>query len=378
MQVNFIDLKKQYLSIKPEIDAAIQDVLDQTAFAGGPFVDAFEKNFALAHHSKHCIAVNSGTAALHALLMALEIGPGDEVIVPANTFFATPQAVSLVGATPVFVDCEEEYYNIDPDNIEKAITSKTKAVFAVHLYGQAAQMATIKKIADKHGILLLEDCAQAHLAMYGDKTVGNFGLAGCFSFYPGKNLGAYGEGGAIITNDDELATKLKLIRSHGSEQKYYHEMIGHNFRMEGLQGAILNVKIKYLPEWTEKRIKNAAIYNQLLKEAGNIITPQVLPDVKHVYHCYVIRTTRRNELIKFLSENGVATGIHYPIPCHLQKAYSGMNLRKGSLPVSEKVAEEIISLPMSEQLQEAEIEFICKKIRSFFANEPKSLLTAIK
>lgn len=378
MQVNFIDLKKQYLSIKPEIDAAIQDVLDQTAFAGGPFVDAFEKNFALAHQSKHCIAVNSGTAALHALLMALEIGPGDEVIVPTNTFFATPQAVSLVGATPVFVDCEEVYYNIDPEKIEKAITNKTKAIFAVHLYGQPAQMSAIKTIADRHGLLLLEDCAQAHLALYEDSPVGNFGLAGCFSFYPGKNLGAYGEGGAIVTNDDKLAAKLKLIRSHGSEQKYYHEMIGHNFRMEGLQGAILNVKLKYLSEWTETRIKNAEIYKNLLRDAEDIITPEVLPDIKHVYHCYVIRTARRNELMKFLNENGIATGIHYPIPCHLQKAYSNMNLRKGSMPVSEKIAEEIISLPMSEQLQEAEIDFICKKILAFFSNKPKSLLTTIE
>ncbi len=378
MQINFIDLKKQYLSIKPEIDAAIQDVLDQTAFAGGPFVDAFEKKFALAHQSKHCIAVNSGTAALHALLMALDIGPGDEVIVPANTFFATPQAVSLVGATPVFVDCEKEYYNIDPDSIEKAITSKTKAVFAVHLYGQPAQMNALKEVADRNGILLLEDCAQAHLALYEGTPVGNFGLAGCFSFYPGKNLGAYGEGGAIITNDDELAAKLKLIRSHGSEQKYYHEMIGHNFRMEGLQGAILDVKLKYLLQWTETRIKNAGIYKELLKDAGDIITPEVLPDVKHVYHCYVIRTARRNELMKFLNENGIATGIHYPIPCHLQKAYSAMNLRKGSMPVSEKIAEEIISLPMSEQLQEPEIEYICKKIKAFFVSESKSMLTTIK
>lgn len=367
MQVNFIDLKKQYLSIKPEIDAAIQDVLDQTAFAGGPFVDNFERNFALAHHSKNCIGVNSGTAALHALLMALDIGPGDEVIVPANTFFATPQAVSLVGATPVFVDCEEDYYNIDPEKIEKAITTNTKALFAVHLYGQPAQMNLIKEITEKHGIYLLEDCAQAHLASYEGKPVGNIGLAGCFSFYPGKNLGAYGEGGAIITHDDNLASKLKLIRSHGSEQKYYHEIIGHNFRMEGLQGAILNVKLKYLQEWTETRIKNSRIYREFLNNVEDIILPKELPNAKHVYHCYVIRTSKRNELIKFLSDQGISTGIHYPIPCHLQKAYSSLNIQKGSMPVSEKIAEEILSLPMSEQLQEPEIEFICKKIKAFFS-----------
>lgn len=367
MQVNFIDLKKQYLSIKPEIDGAIRDVLDQAWFAGGPFVDEFENNFASAHHAKNCVAVNSGTSALHALLMALKIGPGDEVLVPTNTFFATPQAVSLVGATPVFVDCEANYYNLDPEKLENAITKKTKAVFAVHLYGQPAQMEAIKRITDAHGIILLEDCAQAHLANYEGTLVGNFGLAGCFSFYPGKNLGAYGEGGAIITSDNELAAKLKLIRTHGSAEKYYHEMIGHNFRMEALQGAILNVKLKYLQEWTETRIKNTNLYNELLNNIGDIVAPRALPHVKHVYHCYVIRTAQRDALIKFLGDNGISTGIHYPVPCHLQKAYAFLNLKKGSMPVSEKLSEQILSLPMSEQLEESEIEFVCEKIKAFFS-----------
>lgn len=366
MKVKFIDLKEQYLSIKSEIDYAIQEVLDKTSFAGGPFVDAFEEDFALAHHAKHCIAVNSGTSALHALLMALEIGQGDEVIVPANTFFATPQAVSLVGAKPVFVDCEEEFYNIDPDKIEQAITSKTKAIFAVHLYGQPAQMKQIKAISDKHGLLLLEDCAQAHLAQYEGKSVGTIGLAGCFSFYPGKNLGAYGEGGAILTNDDDLARKLRLIRSHGSEQKYYHELIGHNFRMEGFQGAILKVKLKYLYQWTETRIENANLYHNYLKEVPDIKTPMVLPDVKHVYHLYVVRTAMRDELLKFLEEEGVSTGIHYPIPCHLQKAYNSLNYEKDSMPKSEQFAGQILSLPMSEQLKPVEIEYVCERIMKFF------------
>lgn len=368
MKVKFLDLKEQYISIKSEIDNAIQEVLDKTSFAGGPFVDAFEEDFALAHHAKHCIAVNSGTSALHALLMALEIGKGDEVIVPANTFFATPQAVSLVGAKPVFVDCEEEYYNIDPDKIEQAITSKTKAIFAVHLYGQPAQMKQIKAISDRYGLLLLEDCAQAHLAQYEGKSVGTIGLAGCFSFYPGKNLGAYGEGGAILTNDDDLAQKLRLIRSHGSEQKYYHELIGHNFRMEGFQGAILKVKLKYLSQWTETRIKNANFYRDYLKDLRDITIPTELPGVKHVYHCYVVRTEMRDELIKFLEEEGVATGIHYPIPCHLQKAYNFLNYEKGSMPQAEQIARQILSLPMSEQLKPVEIEYVCERIMKFFQN----------
>lgn len=365
MKVNFLDLQAQYASIKGEIDAAIQQVLNKAAFAGGPFVDEFEEAFAKAHKAKYCVAMNSGTAALHATLMALDIGRGHEVIVPANTFFATPEAVSLAGATPVFVDCEGVYYNIDPEKIEAAITGKTKAIFAVHLYGQPAQLRALKEIADKHGLILLEDCAQAHLAEYNQHPVGTFGVAGCFSFYPGKNLGAYGEGGAVITNDEELAYKLRLIRSHGAENKYYHEVIGHNYRMEGMQGAILNVKLKYLDEWTALRRKNASLYHKLLKDLPGIVLPTEMQGVKHVYHLFVVRVAARQDLMEFLESKGVYTGIHYPVPCHLQNAYDFLGYEKGSKPVTEQYASQILSLPMSEQLKEIEIRYVCEKIEEF-------------
>ena len=366
MKVNFLDLKSQYSSIKEEINEAIQKVLDSTAFAAGPFVKSFEENFAQAHKARFCVGVNSGTAALHAALMALDIKTGDEVIVPANTFFATPESVSLAGATPVFVDCEEDFYNIDVTKIEQAITKKTKAIIAVHLYGQPAQMDKIKEIADKHDLLLLEDCAQAHLAEYDNKPVGTFGACGCFSFYPGKNLGAYGEGGAIITNDENLYKKLMKIRDHGMSQKYHHDIIGHNYRLEGMQGAILDVKLKHLDSWTNVRRKNADLYRTLLKENKNIVLPMEMPKAKHVYHLFVIRTPKRDELQKYLAENGIYTGLHYPIPCHLQKAYEGLGYKVGDFPASEKYAGEILSLPMSEQLSEEQVESVCGKIQSYF------------
>lgn len=366
MKVNFLDLKKQYLSIKEDIDKAIADVFEQTAFAGGPFVEKFEENFARAHQAKHCIAVNNGTSALHALLMALEIGPRDEVIVPANTFFATPQSVSLAGATPIFVDCEEAYYNLDPTKVEAAITSKTKAIFAVHLYGQPAAMDELKAIADKHNLLLLEDCAQAHLAQYHGQFVGTIGKAGCFSFYPGKNLGAYGEGGAILTNDNALAARLKKLRNHGSEIKYQHEFVGHNYRMSGLQGAILDVKLKHLSDWTDKRIENARRYKENLEGLTSIVLPAQAENLKHVYHLYIIQTKEREKLTNFLQENGIYTGLHYPIPCHLQEAYNSLDYRDGDFPVGERLSKRILSLPMSEQLTTEEVDYVCDKIKEFY------------
>ena len=365
MKVNFVDLKAQYLSIKNEIDEAIQNVINKTAFASGPFVKSFEENFASAHNAKYCVGVNSGTSALHLAMWALGIGKDGEVIVPANTFFATPEAVSLCGAKPVFVDCELNYFNIDPQNTEKAITNKTKAIIAVHLYGQPAQMDKIKTIAKKNNLLLIEDCAQAHLAEYGGVPIGTFGICGCFSFYPGKNLGAYGEGGAILTNDEELYIKMMALRDHGSAQKYYHDYIGHNYRMEGIQGAILNVKLKHLPEWTKKRRNNADIYRKYLAEIKDVTVPIEMSEVKHVYHLFVVRISKRNELQKYLQDNEIYTGIHYPIPCHLQKPYDPLNQQKGEFPVSEKISEEILSLPMYAELTEEEIQFVCSKIREF-------------
>jgi dTDP-4-amino-4,6-dideoxygalactose transaminase len=366
MRINFLDLKAQYLTIKEEIDQSIQAVLDKTAFAAGPFVKEFEENFAKAHDAKYCVGVNSGTSALHIVFMALDLGAGDEVIVPANTFFATPEAVSLSGATPVFVDCEKEYFNIDPELIEKAITSRTKVIVAVNLFGQAAQLDKIKAIAEKNNIILIEDCAQSHLATYNDKFTGNFGLAGCFSFYPGKNLGAYGEAGAVITNDESLYKKIMALRDHGSSVKYYHDFIGHNYRMEGIQGAILNVKLKYLDEWTEKRRHNAALYYCMLSDIPQIHVPKEIPNAKHVYHLYVIRALNRDELIKYLSDFGVFTGIHYPVPCHLQKAYDFLGYKPDDFPNSEKFAGEILSLPMYPELSHDQIAYVTEKIRNFY------------
>ncbi len=366
MKVNFLDLKSQYLSIKPEIDAAIQNVLDKTAFAAGPFVKEFEENFAKAQGAKFCVGVNSGTAALHIAFMAVDLKHGDEVIVPANTFFATPEAVSLAGAIPVFVDNEALYYNMDPSKIEAAITAKTKAIVAVNLYGQPAQLDTIKAIADKHNLLFIEDCAQSHLATYKGKSTGTYGIMGCFSFYPGKNLGAYGEGGAVITDDEALYKKMMALRDHGSAKKYFHDYIGHNYRLEGLQGAILNVKLKYLAAWTETRRKNALLYKLGLTGIKEVTLPTEIDGAYSVYHLFVVRVPRREALMQFLQDNGIYTGIHYPIPCHMQKAYDFLGYAKGSFPVSEKYAVEILSLPMSEQVNEAEIQYVCEKIREFY------------
>jgi dTDP-4-amino-4,6-dideoxygalactose transaminase len=341
-------------------------VLLDSAFTAGPYVKSFEENFARRHSAKYCVGVNSGTAALHTALMALGIRAGDEIIVPTNTFFATPEAVSLTGATPVFVDCEPTYYNIDVNQIEKSITEKTKAIIAVNLYGQPAQLDKVKKIADGYNLLFIEDCAQAHISEYKSKSVGTYGICGCFSFYCSKNLGAYGEGGVIITKDENLYKKMMMIRDHGMSQKYHHEIIGHNYRMSGMQGAILDVKLKYLDEWTETRRKNADLYRKCLKDCKEIVLPEEVPDARHVYYLFVIRTKKRDELRSFLQENKIFTGIHYPIPCHLQKAYSFLGYKRGDFPVSEKYANEVLSLPMSEQLKEDEIKYVSEKIKEFF------------
>ncbi len=366
MKVNFLDLKSQYLSIKPEIDQAIAKVFEKTAFAGGPFVAEFEENFAKAHQSKFCVAVNNGTSALHVMLMALDIGIGDEVIVPANTFFATAEAVSLAGATPVFVDCDPDYYNLDPQKIAAAISPQTKAIMVVHLYGQPAPMQPIKEIANKHGLILLEDCAQAHLATYKQQYVGNFGLAGSFSFYPGKNLGAFGEGGAVLTNDEDLYSKMQVIKDHGSAKKYYHQVIGHNYRMSGLQGAILNVKLDHIANWTNHRRNCAAAYREKLQGISQIVLPTALPEAEHSYHLFVIRVPDRDALQEYLSENQIYTGIHYPIPCHFQEAYQHLNYPEGSFPISEEYAGQLLSLPMSEQLKEEEIQYVADKLREYY------------
>lgn len=392
MNIPFLDLKKQYHSIKEEVLPEIYDVLDNTAYVLGKKVQAFEQAFAKEHNAKYCYCVSSGTDGNHMVLWALGIGPGDEVIIPANTFIATAWGATLCGSTPVFVDCHPDSYNIDPEKIGAAITPKTKAIVAVHLYGQAADMEAISdqliansfELKEKgvfvkqdtgQKIYLVEDCAQSHISEYKGKRVGSLAKASSFSFYPGKNLGAYGEGGAVMTDDEELAKKFKMIRDHGAEQKYYHQMYGHNYRMEGIQGAVLGVKLKHLEDWTNGRRRVAAKYNELLKDVEEIKLPIEMEYAKHVYHLFVIqvkaavsgqRTERRDQLQKFLGEKGIATGLHYPIPLHLQPCFEHLGYKKGDFPVAEELAEQGLSLPMYAEMTDEQIEYVCGKVKEFF------------
>ena len=375
MKVPFLDLKTQYKTIKDEVNPAIQDILDNTAFILGNSVFQFEKEFAKAHNVKHCIGTSSGTDANHLALWALDIKPGDEVIIPANTFIATAWGATLCNAKPVFVDCHPASYNIDPEKIESAITPKTKAIVAVHLYGQPAEMSALQKIANENNIFLVEDAAQAHLAEYKNNKIGGLSEVASFSFYPGKNLGAYGEAGAVVTNNDKLAKKIIKLREHGQSEKYYHDLFGHNYRMEGIQGAVLGVKLKYLAGWTDKRRRVAAKYRELLGNLEQISLPEELPDLKHVYHLYVVRVNgtslekreeTRDKLRSFLSENGIASGLHYPVPLHLQKCFKHLGYNKGDFPVTEDLAQSGFSLPMFPELNDDQIEYISLKIKEYF------------
>lgn len=375
MNVPFLDLKAQYSSIKHEIDPAIQNVINNTAFILGESVSKFEKDFAIAHDVKHCFGTSSGTDGNHIALWSLDIKAGDEVIIPANTFIATAWGATLCGAKPVFVDCHPESYNINPEKVEAAITPKTKAIVAVHLYGQPADIDSLDKIAKKYHLHIVEDAAQAHLAEYKAKKIGGLSDIASFSFYPGKNLGAYGEGGAVATNNDELAKKIKLIREHGQSQKYYHDTYGHNYRMEGIQGAVLGVKLKYLQKWTDERRSVAAKYKELLGNVEQLLIPIEMSNVKHVYHLYVVRINgknlaereeTRNRLQLFLSDNGISSGLHYPVPLHLQKCFSHLGYKKGDFPVTEDLAQTGISLPMYPELKDEQIEYVALKIREFF------------
>lgn len=365
MIVPFVDLRAQYNNIKEEVNAEIQKVLESCAFILGPSVAEFEKEFANMHDVRYCLATSSGTDSLHLALMALGVGRGDEVLVPVNTFFASAEAVSLTGATPVFVDCEPDYYNIDITRIEASITERTKGIIAVHLYGQPADLDPILAIAGKYNLWVIEDAAQAHCAEYKDRRVGSMGQIGCFSFYPGKNLGAYGEAGAVTTNDDELYEKMRKIRDHGSSKKYRHELIGHNYRMEGIQGAVLSVKLRYIEQWTEQRRVNAALYSRLLADIPGIITPKEMKSVRHVYHLYVVQVPHREKLQDFLNKRGISTGLHYPVPLHLQPAYQSLGYRKGDFPVAELQMDKILSLPMYPELDSSQIHYVVDNIKRF-------------
>lgn len=376
MKVPFLDLKGQYKAIKDEVDPAIQNVLDNTAYVLGKSVFDFEAEFAKAHNTKYCHGLSSGTDGNHVVLWGLGIQPGDEVIIPANTFIATCWGATLCGATPVFVDCESDSYNIDSNKIEAAITDKTKAIVAVHLYGQPADMDPINEIAKKHNLIVVEDAAQAHLAEYKGKKIGGLSTASSFSFYPGKNLGAYGEAGAVMTNDEELAEKFKMLRDHGSIHKYDHESYGHNYRMEGIQGAVLGVKLKHLPAWTDGRRRVAKKYNELLADVDQIILPAEMSYARHVYHLFVIQVKSdnpenkkktRDALHEYLKENEIFTGFHYPIPLHKQKCFSNLGYKKGDFPNTEDLAERGLSLPMFAELTDDHLEFVSQKIHEFFS-----------
>jgi len=364
MNVPFVDLKRQYDSIKDEVNTKINEVLQNTHFILGENSDAFEKEFANYCGVKYGVGVASGSDALTLNLKALGVNKGDEVITVPNTFIATVDAISRNGAKPVFVDIDPETYNIDVAEIEEKITDKTKAIIPVHLYGQPADMDEIIKIAKKYDLKIIEDACQAHGAEYKGKKVGSLSDVGCFSFYPAKNLGAYGDGGMVVTNNEQIAERIKMLRNYGQSKKYYHDFIGYNSRLDEIQAAVLRVKLRYLDEWNDKRREHAKLYNDLLENVSGIETPTEKEFVKHVYHLYVIRCKNRNELQNYLSSKGVSTGIHYPIPVHLQKAYKHLEYKEGDFPITEKYAKEILSLPMFPELTDEEIEVVVGLIRS--------------
>ena len=367
MNVPFLDLKAQYKTIKEEVHAAINEVIENTAFAGGPFVAKFEQEFAKFCGTKHAIGVGNGTDALWMALVALGVGAGDEVITTPNTFIATAEAISLSGATPVFIDIDEKTHNMNPALIEAAITKKTKAIIPVHLFGQPADMDPILAVAQKHGLKVVEDACQAHGAEYKGKKAGSIGAIGCFSFYPGKNLGAYGEGGGIVTNDDALAAKMRMFRDHGQAKKYYHDIIGWNARLDGIQGAVLNVKLKYLNNWNDSRRKHAKDYTTGLSSVKDIIVPMEAEYAKHVYHIYAIRVKDRDKLMAYLGEKGISCGIHYPVPLHLQAAYGFIKKGEGSFPIAEKCASEYLSLPMFAELTDEHVAYVIEQIKGYYA-----------
>lgn len=368
--IPFVDLKSQYVTIKNEIETKMQKVLQQTNFILGEEVDIFEKEFARFCDSRYCVGVASGTDALYLALVALGIGKGDQVITAANTFVATVLAISYTDAEPILVDIDSETYNMDLNKLEEKINMRTKAIIPVHLYGRPVNMTRLMDIAKKYNINIIEDACQAHGAVCNGKKVGSFGPMGCFSFYPGKNLGAYGDGGAIVTSDEILYNELKMLRNYGSPQKYHHDFIGYNSRLDTIQAAILNVKLKYLDKWNSKRYANALLYNENLKDTNEITIPSINGVESHVFHLYVIRAKNRDKLFRYLNEKGIQCGIHYPIPIYSLKAYSHLGVAKEDFPVTEQLSKEILSLPMYPELEEYQIVQIVNLIKIFY-KEPK-------
>lgn len=367
MKVPFVDLKAQYYSIKNNIDKAIAEVIENTAFIKGRYVNEFEANYKKEYGIDYCIGVANGTDAIYIALKALGIGKGDEVITTAYSWISTSETISQTGARPVFVDIDPDYYTLDVNKIEEKITSKTKAIIPVHFYGQMADIVKIKEITDKHKLLLLEDCAQSHFSEYHGIRAGVTGNAATFSFYPGKNLGAYGDAGAIITNDEALAIKMRMFANHGSLKKHNHQMEGINSRLDGLQAAILSAKLPYIHEWNNKRIKNAQIYQHFLHGIPEIKPPATMKGAKHIFHVYCVRAEKRNELIKFLSENGIDTAIHYPTALPNMPAYKYLGYKPEDFPVATSYQDVILSLPMYPELTLEQIEYVATKIKEFYS-----------
>jgi dTDP-4-amino-4,6-dideoxygalactose transaminase len=371
MEVKFLDLSKQYLSIKNDIDEAIHRVLESNAFIRGEYVDAFEKEFAQSLQARNALGVGNGTDALFIALKTLGVGPGDEVITAANSFIASAEAISLTGARVVFADCDPDYYCIDPESIRSKVTAHTKAIVPVHLYGHPADMESIMAIAKQYNLFVVEDAAQGVFAEQKGIKAGNFGHFSCFSFYPGKNLGAYGDAGAIVSNDDALFSRAKMFANHGRIDKYNHEFEGINSRMDGIQGAVLGVKLPYLRQWTEGRRRVARLYNDLLSSLPEVTLPVEQPGAYHVYHMYVIRVREalREELLSYLAGKGIEAGVHYPIALPLLKAYQYLGYKHDDFPVAEKYSKQIISLPMFPELTEAEVRYVADTIHHFFRGQ---------
>ncbi|HTV75183.1 MAG TPA: DegT/DnrJ/EryC1/StrS family aminotransferase [Candidatus Acidoferrales bacterium] len=364
MRVPYLDLSAQHAPIKDEILRAVGEIIDRNAFVLGPGVDALEKRFAAFCDARQCVAVNTGTAALHLALLAYGIGAGDEVITQANTFIATVAAIMYTGARPVLVDVAEPTLTIDPAAVEAAITPRTKAILPVHLFGQPCDLDALRSIAVKHGLILLEDASQAHGALYKGAKIGSAGTA-TFSFYPGKNLGACGEGGGVVTDDGAVAEKVRLLRNHGSKEKYRHDLLGYNYRLEGIQGAILDVKTRYLEGWTRERRRVASQYDALLESFER---PSLLRDTESAYHIYPVLVKNRDDVRAKLAQAGVETNVHYPIPCHLQPGYGNLGYEEGDFPQSERVAREELSLPIFPEMTTAQVEYVAAQLRRVVAS----------
>ena len=368
MKIPFVDLKSQYQNLQPEMDKAIFEVLENTAFIGGQVVWDFEKAFADLYGVKHCISCANGTDALFIIMKMLGIGPGDEVITVANSWISSSETISLTGAKPVFVDIDPDFYSIDEGKLEAAISPRTKCIIPVHLHGQICNMDSIMDIANKRTIPVLEDCAQSHFSEFKGKRAGTMGIAGSFSFYPGKNLGAYGDAGAIITNSDEFAEKCRLFARHGAKIKHQHKMEGINSRLDGVQAAVLTVKLPHILDWTNRRIELATLYSEELQGLEDLITPATRPDSKHTFHLYVVRTSQRDELSAFLKENGIGTAVHYPVALPNMEAYEYLGYQRSDFPVASSYENQILSLPIFPEMTDEQLVYVCEKIREFYQN----------